>query len=118
MPPLSASDCHAQIVNGPEILNKFVGQSEENIRNLFADAEKEQAERGDESDLHIIIFDEIDAICACPRSSLAGTHDELDRLPSHLMFAQAASAEQQAVERASTTPSSTSSSRRSTVWRP
>ena len=52
-----------QIVNGPEILNKFVGQSEENIRNLFADAEKEQAERGDESDLHIIIFDEIDAIC-------------------------------------------------------
>lgn len=23
------------IVNGPEILNKYVGQSEENIRNLF-----------------------------------------------------------------------------------
>ncbi|KAI0287605.1 hypothetical protein BC826DRAFT_1043220 [Russula brevipes] len=31
-----------KIVNGPEILNKFVGQSEENIRKLFADAEKEQ----------------------------------------------------------------------------
>lgn len=30
-----------KIVNGPEILNKFVGQSEENIRKLFADAEKE-----------------------------------------------------------------------------
>ena len=28
-----------KIVNGPEILNKFVGASEENIRNLFADAE-------------------------------------------------------------------------------
>ena len=30
-----------KIVNGPEILNKFVGQSEENIRNLFKDAELE-----------------------------------------------------------------------------
>lgn len=30
-----------KIVNGPEVLNKFVGQSEENIRKLFADAEKE-----------------------------------------------------------------------------
>jgi vesicle-fusing ATPase len=30
-----------KIVNGPEILNKFVGQSEENIRKLFADDEKE-----------------------------------------------------------------------------
>lgn len=30
-----------QIVNGPEILNKYVGQSEENIRKLFAPAEQE-----------------------------------------------------------------------------
>ena len=30
-----------KIVNGPEVLNKFVGQSEENVRKLFADAEKE-----------------------------------------------------------------------------
>jgi vesicle-fusing ATPase len=29
------------IVNGPEVLNKFVGQSEENIRKLFAAAEME-----------------------------------------------------------------------------
>lgn len=29
------------IVNGPEILNKYVGQSEENVRKLFAEAEKE-----------------------------------------------------------------------------
>lgn len=25
-----------KLVNGPEVLNKFVGQSEENVRNLFA----------------------------------------------------------------------------------
>jgi len=29
-------------VNGPEILNKFVGGSEEKIRELFIDAEQEQ----------------------------------------------------------------------------
>ena len=52
-----------KIVAGPEILNKYVGQSEENIRALFAEAEAEEKERGDESELHIIIFDEIDAIC-------------------------------------------------------
>ena len=32
-----------KVVNGPEILSKYVGQSEENIRNLFADAEAEQS---------------------------------------------------------------------------
>eukprot|EP01130_Rhizamoeba_saxonica_P018259 TRINITY_DN9079_c0_g1_i1.p1 TRINITY_DN9079_c0_g1~~TRINITY_DN9079_c0_g1_i1.p1 ORF type:complete len:729 (-),score=164.84 TRINITY_DN9079_c0_g1_i1:12-2198(-) len=52
-----------KIVNGPDVLNKMVGQSEENIRNLFADAEAEFKLKGDKSSLHIIIFDEIDAIC-------------------------------------------------------
>lgn len=52
-----------KIVNGPEILNKYFGQSEENVRNLFAEAEAEYKKSGDSSDLHIIIFDEIDAIC-------------------------------------------------------
>lgn len=52
-----------KVVNGPEILNKYVGQSEENIRNLFQDAENDFNQNGDASELHIIIFDEIDAIC-------------------------------------------------------
>ncbi|KAL0254974.1 transport between ER and Golgi ATPase protein [Diplodia seriata] len=60
-----------KIINGPEVLNKFVGQSEENIRKLFADAEKEQKEKGEESELHIIIFDELDAVCK-QRGSGAG----------------------------------------------
>lgn len=51
-----------KIVNGPEILDKFVGGSESKIRELFAEAEQEQAEMGDNSMLHIIIFDEMDAI--------------------------------------------------------
>jgi len=31
-----------KIVNGPQILDKYVGESEANIRRLFADAEEEE----------------------------------------------------------------------------
>jgi len=62
-----------KIVNGPEILNKFVGGSEEKIRELFADAEKEQLEMGDNSMLHIVILDEMDAICKQRGSVKDGT---------------------------------------------
>lgn len=50
-----------KLVNGPEILNKYVGASEENVRKLFADAEEDQ--RKGVAGLHVIILDEIDAIC-------------------------------------------------------
>jgi len=42
-------------------------------------AEEEQNERGEESDLHIIIFDEIDAICKSRGSSRdnTGVHDSV-----------------------------------------
>lgn len=62
-----------KVVNGPEILDKFVGESERKIRDLFADARQDQQELGDESDVHIIIFDEIDAICKSRGSSRDGT---------------------------------------------
>eukprot|EP01083_Nonionella_stella_P066507 175180_1 len=66
-----------KLVNGPEILNKYVGQSEENIRKLFLDAEQDQKSNGDNADLHIIIFDEIDAICKTRGTGGGGTgvHD-------------------------------------------
>ena len=38
-----------KIVNGPEVLDKYVGASEEKIRELFADAEAEQQSEGDRS---------------------------------------------------------------------
>jgi len=68
-----------KVVNGPEVLSKFVGQAEENIRNLFAEAEAEYKAKGDQSELHIIIFDEIDAICKQRGSSRDGTgvHDTI-----------------------------------------
>ncbi|KFK28754.1 hypothetical protein AALP_AA7G042300 [Arabis alpina] len=67
------------IVNGPEVLSKFVGETEKNVRDLFADAEKDQRTLGDASELHVIIFDEIDAICKARGSSRDGTgvHDSI-----------------------------------------
>ena len=44
------------VINGPELLNKFIGQSEENVRNLFAPAKKNPGK------LHVFIFDEFDAL--------------------------------------------------------
>ncbi|KAF4092339.1 hypothetical protein AMELA_G00019890 [Ameiurus melas] len=66
-----------KVVNGPEILNKYVGESEANIRKLFADAEEEQKRLGANSGLHIIIFDELDAICKQrgTAASSTGVHD-------------------------------------------
>jgi vesicle-fusing ATPase len=66
-----------KIVNGPEVLSKYVGASEENVRNLFAEAEADYKRLGDASDLHVIIFDEIDAVCKARGSvqSSAGVHD-------------------------------------------
>ncbi len=55
------SNKEPKVVNGPEIMNKFVGESEKNIRDLFADAIADNDKEN--SELHVIIFDEIDAIC-------------------------------------------------------
>eukprot|EP01070_Trichotokara_eunicae_P001292 Trichotokara_eunicae@DN1727_c0_g1_i2.p3 len=67
------------VIDGPSILNKYVGQSEENIRGLFKDAEDEQKKKGDNSQLHMIIFDEIDAICKQrgSRPSDSGVNDSV-----------------------------------------
>lgn len=46
-----------KIINGPELLDKFVGESERKVRELFAPAEKNPDK------LHVLIFDEIDSLC-------------------------------------------------------
>ena len=62
-----------KIINGPEIFDKFVGEAERKVRELFEPAEKEMKEKGDDSDLHVIIFDEIDAICKTRGSTGSST---------------------------------------------
>ncbi|KAL1498237.1 hypothetical protein ABEB36_009069 [Hypothenemus hampei] len=73
-----------KIVNGPQILDKYVGESEANVRRLFAEAEEEEKRAGPNSGLHIIIFDEIDAICK-QRGSVAGNTGVHDTVVNQLL---------------------------------
>lgn len=73
-----------QIINGPQVLDKYVGESEANIRRLFAPAEEEEKRMGPNSGLHIIIFDEIDAICKS-RGSVAGASGVHDTVVNQLL---------------------------------
>jgi SpoVK/Ycf46/Vps4 family AAA+-type ATPase len=72
------------IINGPELMSKYVGESEENIRNVFKAAEAEYKAAGDRSNLHVIIFDEIDSICV-HRGSNAGSTGVGDRIVNQLL---------------------------------
>lgn len=51
------------LINGPEIISKFLGESEKNLRSHFKEAHAKWKEHGMLSDLYVIIIDEIDAIC-------------------------------------------------------
>ncbi|KAK9906959.1 hypothetical protein M0R45_002574 [Rubus argutus] len=68
-----------KIVNGPEVLTSTLVKVKKNVRNLFADAENDQRLLGDASDLHVIIFDEIDAICKSrgSTSDCSGVRDSI-----------------------------------------
>ncbi|XP_028100674.1 vesicle-fusing ATPase-like isoform X2 [Camellia sinensis] len=50
------------IINGSDVLDAFQGVSERKIRSLFKAAVENEKKFGAKSDLHIIIFDEIDSI--------------------------------------------------------
>jgi vesicle-fusing ATPase len=47
-----------KIVNGPSLLSSYYGKSEENVRELFADAKSDKSCKK----LHLIILDEFDAL--------------------------------------------------------
>lgn len=51
-----ASECNAHfiLVNGPELLSKWYGESEANLRRLFAEARDKQPS--------VVVFDEVDAL--------------------------------------------------------
>ena len=51
------------VVSGSDIFNHILGESERKIRDLFQTARQDQELYGSNSSLHIIVFDEIDAIC-------------------------------------------------------
>jgi len=62
-----------KVVNGPELLNKYVGESEKNIRELFETAENDP----DDDSLHLIVFDEFDALAKQRGSVQTGINDTI-----------------------------------------
>jgi len=74
-----------QIVNGPEILDKFIGEAERRVRELFIPAEREYEEVGDASALHIIILDEMDAIARKRGSMTSDTTGVRDSVVNQLL---------------------------------
>lgn len=51
-----------QLISGPEIFNKWVGESESNIRKLFKPAKDAWKKNGINAPVYMIVIDEIDAI--------------------------------------------------------
>ena len=72
-------------MNGPEILDKFIGEAERRVRELFAPAEREYEEVGDASALHIIILDEMDAIARKRGSMSSDTTGVRDSVVNQLL---------------------------------
>ncbi len=68
---------HVIVINGPEIFNKWLGNSEENIRNIF------EKPKEDPNNLYVIIFDEIESICK-KRDSSTG-HNTDNRVVNQLL---------------------------------
>ena len=67
------------VVNGPELLNKYVGQSEENAREMFRKAQDDPHP----SHLHLIICDEFDALCR--RRGSGSSNDVGDNLVNTIL---------------------------------
>ncbi|XP_050278564.1 vesicle-fusing ATPase-like isoform X1 [Quercus robur] len=72
-----------KVVKGPELLVRWVGESEQNVRRLFSEAIRDHGLYGDESPLHIIVIDEFDSIA---RRRGQSTHSEVqDGIVSQLL---------------------------------
>ncbi|OTF71281.1 hypothetical protein BLA29_003804, partial [Euroglyphus maynei] len=73
-----ASQCRVNFISvkGPELISKYVGQSEENVRNLFAQARN--------SSPALIFFDELDSL-APSRGRSGDSGGVMDRVVSQLL---------------------------------
>ena len=74
----TANECGANFISvkGPELLNKFVGESEKAVRQVFA--------RGRQSAPCVIFFDELDALCP-KRGSDGGGNQSAERVVNQLL---------------------------------
>lgn len=74
----TANECGANFISvkGPELLNKFVGESERAVRQVFA--------RGRQSAPCVIFFDELDALCP-KRGGDGGGNASAERVVNQLL---------------------------------
>ncbi|XP_019264672.1 PREDICTED: vesicular-fusion protein SEC18-like [Nicotiana attenuata] len=72
-----------QIVRGPEIFSHFMGSSEGKIRDIFNSAINDLNEKGVESPLHVIVFDELDSIARARGTNPSDT--TCDRVVNQLL---------------------------------
>ena len=61
---LQCKEENVNLIVGSQIWNKWLGNSEANIRKLFEPARADQKAHGAESSMHLLIIDEIDAMLA------------------------------------------------------
>ena len=73
-----------KIVNGPSLMSKWVGESEKNIRELFEPAIQEY-KTNKNGQLHVIVFDEIDAICRARGGNSAGGANVNDLMVNQML---------------------------------
>ena len=59
---LGCSGNRLQMLSAPEIWKKYVGESEEKVRELFQPARDAAEKKGDDAPLYMIVIDEIEAI--------------------------------------------------------
>lgn len=74
-----------KIVNGPSIFDKYVGEAERNVRELFADADAEWKLRGEQSRLHLIVLDELDSIAKTRSGSTGDGSSTRDAVVNQLL---------------------------------
>jgi vesicle-fusing ATPase len=64
----------------------MLGESERKIRDLFENARQDQERHGSDSNLHVIVFDEIDAICKRRSCHVEGTLSNVeDKVTTQLL---------------------------------
>ncbi|AGF85417.1 ATPase family protein [Moumouvirus goulette] len=51
-----------RLMSGPEIFNKYVGESESNVREIFKPAKDAWKKYGDKAPIYMVVIDEIDAM--------------------------------------------------------
>ncbi|MCH7729433.1 MAG: AAA family ATPase, partial [Planctomycetes bacterium] len=73
----SESEAYFSSINGPEIMGKFYGESEEKLRQVFTEAEKNEPA--------IIFIDEIDAVGRQRGAGLGGGHDEREQTLNQIL---------------------------------